>query len=192
MSAAWFTAAELSALRLPGLSISERAIQLRAKRENWQGRRHAGRMGPRALKSLRAYVARDTMALWPMAVYVADGHCFDAEVRHPRHNRPFRPEITTVLDVHTRRIGQVVEFVPAPLADAEALVASLSEVAVKPCLIRFLHQVAGGKLREIKEGIAAIERFGKRNPGQAVGVAEMAGQVLLNDRATGKPITVRI
>lgn len=89
------------------------------------------------------------------------------------------------------RIGQVVEFVPAPLADAEALVACLSEVAVKPCLIRFLHQVAGGKLREIKEGIAAIERFGKRNPGQAVGVAEMAGQVLLNDRATGKPITVR-
>lgn len=66
--------------------------------------RNAGRMGPRALKSYRAYVARDTSQLWPGAVYVADGHCFDAEVSHPRHGRPFRPEITTVIDVFTRRI----------------------------------------------------------------------------------------
>lgn len=66
--------------------------------------RNAGRMGPRALKSYRAYVARDTSELWPTAVYVADGHCFDAEVAHPRHGRPFRPEITTVVDVYTRRI----------------------------------------------------------------------------------------
>lgn len=66
--------------------------------------RNVGRMGPRALKSYRAYVARDTSELWPTAVYVADGHCFDAEVSHPRHGRPFRPEITTVVDVYTRRI----------------------------------------------------------------------------------------
>ncbi|EPY00855.1 Mu transposase C-terminal domain-containing protein [Magnetospirillum fulvum] len=66
--------------------------------------RNQGRMGPRALKSYRAYVARDTSELWPTAVYVADGHCFDAEVAHPRHGRPFRPEITTVVDVYTRRI----------------------------------------------------------------------------------------
>ena len=62
--------------------------------------RNVGRMGPRALKSYRAYVARDTAELWPTAVYVADGHCFDAEVSHPRHGRPFRPEITTVVDVY--------------------------------------------------------------------------------------------
>lgn len=66
--------------------------------------RNAGRMGPRSLKSYRAYVARDTSELWPTAVYVADGHCFDAEVAHPRHGRPFRPEITSVVDVYTRRI----------------------------------------------------------------------------------------
>lgn len=66
--------------------------------------KNAGRMGPRALKSYRAYVARDVSELWPTAVYVADGHCFDAEVAHPRHGRPFRPEITAIIDVFTRRI----------------------------------------------------------------------------------------
>lgn len=91
------------------------------------------------------------------------------------------------------RIGQYVEFALAPLEDAQALVDALCEVAVAPCLVEYLHRVSGGKFREIKEGIAAIERFGKRNPPGDGGmtVAKMAGQVLLNDRSTGKPITVR-
>ncbi len=66
--------------------------------------RNKGRMGARALKSMKAYVARDASEMWPTAIYVADGHCFDAEVAHPQHGRPFRPEITTVVDVYTRRI----------------------------------------------------------------------------------------
>lgn len=66
--------------------------------------RNKGRMGPRALKSMRAYTARDTADLWPGAVYAADGHCFDAEVAHPRHGRPFRPEVTAVIDIYTRKI----------------------------------------------------------------------------------------
>lgn len=65
--------------------------------------RNMGRMGPRELKSLKAYVKRDVSELWPTAVYVADGHTFDAEVQHPIHGRPFRPEITTIIDVYTRR-----------------------------------------------------------------------------------------
>lgn len=66
--------------------------------------RNKGRMGPRALKSLRAYVKRDTSELWPTAVYSADGHTFDAEVAHPIHGKPFRPEITTVIDAFTKRV----------------------------------------------------------------------------------------
>ena len=65
--------------------------------------RNQGRMGPRALKAMRAYVSRDASGLWPTAVYTADGHTFDAEVAHPIHGKPFRPEITTVIDVFTRR-----------------------------------------------------------------------------------------
>ncbi|MBF0192490.1 MAG: transposase [Magnetococcales bacterium] len=62
-----------------------------------------GRMGPRALKNIRGHTVRDFSDLRPGDVFIADGHTFDAEVAHPAHGRPFRPEITTVLDVAKRR-----------------------------------------------------------------------------------------
>lgn len=66
--------------------------------------RNQGRMGQQKLKSMKAYIQRDVSELWPGAVYAADGHRFDAEVAHPRHGRPFRPEITSVIDVYSRKI----------------------------------------------------------------------------------------
>jgi DNA transposition AAA+ family ATPase len=89
------------------------------------------------------------------------------------------------------RVGQAIEFAPAPIEDAQALITQICEVPVRPDLVEFLHRVSGGKFREIKEGIASIERFGKRQDGAEIGMAEMDGQVLLIDRKTGKPITVR-
>lgn len=64
--------------------------------------RERGRMGAREIKTIRPYVKRDSGGLWPAEVYTADGHTFDAEVAHPHHGRPFRPEITTTIDVATR------------------------------------------------------------------------------------------
>lgn len=101
-----------------------------------------------------------------------------------RHNLTRFPQIAS-------RIGQTVEFFPAPIDDTQALVERLCEVGVKADLVDFLHTVSEGKFREIKEGIAAIERFGKRQGGKEIGIAEMAGQPLLNDRSTGKAIMVR-
>ena len=66
--------------------------------------RNQGRMGHHKLKSMKAYIQRDVADLWPGAVYAADGHRFDAEVAHPRHGRPFRPEITSVIDVYSRKV----------------------------------------------------------------------------------------
>lgn len=66
--------------------------------------REAGRLGPRAMKALKAYVVRDTSDLWPTAVYTADGHTLDAEVQHPMTGGPFRPEVTSIVDVKTRRV----------------------------------------------------------------------------------------
>ena len=63
-----------------------------------------GREGPLALKARLAYVARSTEGMEPGTIYTADGKTFDAEVQHPMSGKPFRPEITTVLDVVTRKV----------------------------------------------------------------------------------------
>ncbi len=63
----------------------------------------SGRMGSRELRNIKPFVRRDTAQMWPTDAYTADGHTFDAEVAHPLHGRPFRPEITTVLDINTRK-----------------------------------------------------------------------------------------
>lgn len=62
-----------------------------------------GRMGHHESKSVKPFVRRDTTQMWPTDCYTADGHTFDAEVAHPAHSKAFKPEITTVLDIATRR-----------------------------------------------------------------------------------------
>lgn len=84
--------------------------------------RNRGRVGPRQLKTMRAYVTRDFGDLWPTAIYVADGHTFDAEVAHPIHGQPFRPEVTVVVDVATRVIvGWSIGIVENTWGVADAL-----------------------------------------------------------------------
>lgn len=63
-----------------------------------------GRMGSREIKNIKGFVRRDTENMLPTDVYTADGHCFDAEIAHPIHSKPFRPEITAIIDVASRRI----------------------------------------------------------------------------------------
>ncbi len=66
--------------------------------------RERGRRGSQELKALKGYVRRTTDHLRPLDVIISDGHCFDADdVAHPVHGRPFRPELSVVLDVATRR-----------------------------------------------------------------------------------------
>lgn len=65
--------------------------------------RQRGRLLSREIKNLLPFKRRDASGLTPDAIYTADGHTFDAEVAHPRHGKAFRPEITSVLSVPTRR-----------------------------------------------------------------------------------------
>lgn len=83
--------------------------------------RNAGRMGARELLSLQPFVRRNTENLWPTECYTADGHTFDAEIAHPVHGKPFRPEITLVLDVGTRKaVGFSVSLDECGLAVLDA------------------------------------------------------------------------
>lgn len=82
----------------------------------------AGRMGSREIKNIKGFVRRDTSHMWPGDAYTADGHCFDAEIAHPRHGRPFRPEITCVMDIATRRVvGWSIDLAESGMAVLDAL-----------------------------------------------------------------------
>lgn len=81
-----------------------------------------GRMGSRELKTMKKFIRRSFDKLLPSDIYSADGHCFDAEVQHPFHGRPFRPEITSVVDVATRRlVGWSVDLAESSLAVLDAI-----------------------------------------------------------------------
>lgn len=82
-----------------------------------------GRMGPRELKNIMPFVRRDFSKLLPGDIYSADGHTFDAEVQHPLHGRPFRPEVTTWIDIATRRaVGVSVALAESGIAVLDALI----------------------------------------------------------------------
>jgi putative transposase len=84
--------------------------------------RCAGRMGALALAARRPYVIRRFEHLDPTDIYVADGHTFDAEVMDPASRRAMRPEITTVIDVATRRVvGLAISRKENVIAVTEAL-----------------------------------------------------------------------
>lgn len=62
-----------------------------------------GREGPLALKARMSFKRRTFEDMDPTTVYTADGKTFDAEVAHPIQGKPFKPEITTILDAVTRK-----------------------------------------------------------------------------------------
>jgi len=99
----------------------------------------------------------------------------------------------TALPQVASRIAQYVKFETASVADVRAFMDGLCEVPVGDDLVGYVHQVTGGFNREIKEAIANIERAGKRGEftkSKPMGVADMAGKLLVNDRKTGQPLMV--
>lgn len=64
--------------------------------------RERGRHGPNGLLKFKAFRRRSTDGLLPMDIASADGHCFKADVAHPVHGRPFRPEVVAMIDIATR------------------------------------------------------------------------------------------
>ena len=92
-----------------------------------------GRMGSRELKNLKPFIRRDTEQLLPTDVYTADGHCFDAEVAHPMHGKAFRPEITAIIDVATRRlVGWSIDLAESGWAVLDAVRMSAVNVVFLP------------------------------------------------------------
>lgn len=84
--------------------------------------RSRGRMLDVEHKSQKAFKRRNFNKILPTQIYTADGHKFDAEVRHPKHGRPFRPEVTSIVDIATRRVvGWSVDLAESALAVLDAI-----------------------------------------------------------------------
>lgn len=79
------------------------------------------------------------------------------------------------------RIAQVVEFKPATLADVAHACGQLSEVPLTEELVGEVHRLSGGRMREVLNIIAAIERVAKVNELTEVGMADVSGVPLSYD-----------
>lgn len=94
-----------------------------------------GRLGSKELKSLKGFRRRDTKNLGPNDIWIGDGHTFDAEVCHPVHGQPFRPEVTTWLDVATRMpVGWSCGLAESALAVLDALSRGIERMGVPAIL----------------------------------------------------------
>lgn len=122
--------------------------------------RERGRMGSREIKNIKPFIRRDTAPLLPTDVYTADGHTFDAEVAHPDTGKPFRPEITTVMDVHTRMIvGYSIDLAESGLAVLDAISNAASSYGIPA--IFYVDNGSGYKNAMMKdESVGVMTRMG--------------------------------
>lgn len=122
--------------------------------------RERGRMGSREIKNIKPFVRRDASVLLPSDVYTADGHTFDAEVSHPDTGKPFRPEITTVLDVHTRMVvGYSIDLAESGLAVLDAISNAASDYGIPA--IFYVDNGSGYKNAMMKdESVGVMTRMG--------------------------------
>lgn len=89
------------------------------------------------------------------------------------------------------RIAQVVEFKPASQADVAHACQQLAEVGLTPALTAEVHRLSGGRMREVLNILAAIERIAAVNQLATVDVADLDGAALSYDWQARAPRMVR-
>jgi hypothetical protein len=79
------------------------------------------------------------------------------------------------------RAAATVLFGPATLADVRAVIDTVSEVKIADDLAAEIHRASGGRMREIMNALAVVERIGKRS-GKTVSLADVPnGTALTNN-----------
>ena len=152
-----------------------------------------GRMGSRELKNLKPFIRRDTEQLLPTDVYTADGHCFDAEVAHPMHGKAFRPEITAIMDVATRRmVGWSIDLAESGWAVLDAVRMSACECGI-PAIFYvdngsgYKNQMMGAKGRGVMARLNTEMSHALPYNSQAKGLIERSHQTLWVKAAKNLP-----
>jgi putative transposase len=125
--------------------------------------RNRGRLGSRELKTLKPFVKRDDSELDPLDVVLMDGHQYDAEIAHPFHGGPFRPEITTVIDAKTR---MALGFSTGLAESAQAVMDAIRDAVLRFGVPAILYTDRGsGNLAEVVSGpvLGLLARIGIRH-----------------------------
>ncbi|MDU9022137.1 Mu transposase C-terminal domain-containing protein [Pseudomonas corrugata] len=140
---------------------------------------NAGRMSPQELKSLQSFRRRSTKSMFPGDVYTADGHKFDAEVINPLTGKPYRPEITTVLDVATRKV------VGVSVGESESAIGVLDALrdAVRECMFAIFYVdngsgFANDTVREVVDRLGGTMTHSLPYNSQARGLSERGHQTI--------------
>ncbi len=150
---------------------------------------YRGREGSLQLKARLAFTRRSTEGMEPTEIYTADGKTFDAEIAHPMHGKAFKPEVTWVLDVATRKC---VGWSAGLAESAEAVADALRHAAEKNGIpaIFYTDRGKGYKNKRIgNEAYGLAARLGTTMTyslpynSQARGLMERAHKTVLNDLA---------
>lgn len=89
------------------------------------------------------------------------------------------------------RIAKVVTFEPASEEDVRLTCTELAEVQIADDLSKEIHRQSAGRMREILNAIATVERAAKRNGETRIGLQDMIGQVMTHDWQARKPRAVK-
>lgn len=92
--------------------------------------------------------------------------------------------------IHSR-IGAAVEFTPATLGDVSYACNLLSEVPLSEAMCVEVHRLSGGRMREVLNIVAAVERIAKESGLATADVEHFQGVALSYDWQTQKPKTIR-
>lgn len=92
--------------------------------------------------------------------------------------------------IHSR-IAQAVEFQPATLADVAYACGLLSEVPMTEALCAEVHRLSAGRMREVLNIIATVERVARESGLETADVEHFRGVALSYDWQMRRPRTVR-
>ncbi|MBF0371711.1 MAG: ATP-binding protein [Magnetococcales bacterium] len=91
----------------------------------------------------------------------------------------------------SRVIPTVVRMNPASLEDVSLFCSDLCEVTVADDLVREIYHHTEGRYRVIKNAVAIVEQFARRNRLERVTTADMVGEVIAHDWRDRSPLKVR-
>jgi putative transposase len=150
---------ELMMAQLPSVDTVRYALKKIPKAE-----RMRGRVTGSAMQSLLPFVRRDWSQLPVNGVWIGDGHGMKLEVLHPETGKPFKPEITLVIDGRTRVVmGWSLAMSESHIAVGDAIRNAISNYGVP--LIYYSDNGGGEKNRLFDADITGIfSRLGITHP----------------------------